>query len=268
MRNLQNRIAVVTGAGSGIGRALSLVLAEEGCTLAICDVNDEQFQKTAEIIENSGNIVSTYKIDVADRGTMEQFAEKVIQQHHHVNILVNNAGVAMSATVEEMTIEDFERIVGINFWGVVYGTKYFLPYLKKEVEAHIVNMSSLFGLVAPPHQSAYSATKFAVRAFTESLRHELKGTHVGVSCVHPGFIKTNIARGGKFTSGLGVDSKQEFIEQFDAIAKVTPAEVAHAIVKGIRKNKARVLIGWDTKLYDLLQRLLPVRHKFVYELYK
>ncbi|MFQ6616225.1 MAG: SDR family NAD(P)-dependent oxidoreductase [Fidelibacterota bacterium] len=268
MRSFQNRIAVVTGAGSGIGRALSLALAREGCTLAICDVDVAKLSQTEKAIAASGVDVSSHQVDVSDKTAMEQFAEDVMETHHHIHVLVNNAGIAMSATVEEMTLQDFRRIMEINFWGVVYGTKVFLPHLKKEGEAHVVNMSSLFGLVAPPHQSAYSATKFAIRGFTESLNHELRNTSVGVSCVHPGFIKTDIAKSGKFISGLGVASRSDFIDQFDAMAKITPAQAAHSILDGIKKNKTRILIGWDTRFYDLLQRLLPVHHRFVYDWYR
>lgn len=267
MRNLRDKVAVVTGAGSGIGRSLALRLAQEGCALALCDLDSEALYETRELLKEAGLNVFTSRIDVSDRVMMEQFTEQTISHFGKIHLLINNVGVALSASVEETSIENFEWIMNINFWGVVYGTKFFLPYLKQEEEAHIVNMSSMFGLLAPPFQSAYSATKFAVRAFSESLRNELIGTSVHISCVHPGFVKTSIAESGKFISGLGVQSRNEFLNQFDKLTSVTPSKAADVIVAGIKKNKDRILIGWEPKVYDLLQRIFPVKHKFVYKLY-
>src|SRR5689334_15074402 len=182
-------VAVVTGAASGIGRALAVRLAEEGAQLAICDVNEAALQETAQQAAKAGHPgakISTHVVDVADRERMAAFVDEVVAEHGRAHLVINNAGVALAGTAEELAVEDIEWLMSINFWGVVYGTKMFLPVLRQQPRAHLVNVSSIFGIIAPPGHSAYVASKFAVRGFTEALRHELKGSNITISCVHPG----------------------------------------------------------------------------------
>ena len=194
MKILTDRVAAVTGAASGIGRALATNLAAKGCHLAISDVNEQGLRETANLVAHKNAKVTTHIVDVADRDQVYRYAEDVVNQHGRVNIIINNAGVAVGDSIECVSYEDFEWVVGINFWGVVYGTKAFLPYLKKEPEGHIVNISSINGIIPNPYNAPYCATKFAVKGFTETLSQEMRGTSVGVTCVHPGGIGTNIIR--------------------------------------------------------------------------
>src|ERR1700682_6555567 len=187
MREIRGIVAVVTGAGSGIGRALAIELASAGAQLAIADVNRAGLEETSKMLGQA--TVKTYIVDVSDVAAVEAFAGQVVKDFGRVSLLVNNAGVALHGTFAEISLADMEWLIKINFWGVVYGCKFFIPLLEREAEAHIVNISSVFGLVAPPGQSAYAASKFAVRGFTEALRSELRGTRIHVSCVHPGGIR-------------------------------------------------------------------------------
>jgi NAD(P)-dependent dehydrogenase (short-subunit alcohol dehydrogenase family) len=194
MKLTPGTVAAVTGAGSGIGRALALSLGARGCALALADVNAGGLSETAALVAKTGSPkVTTAVVDVAQRADVSRFASDVEEQHGGAQLLINNAGVALGGTFEDVSLDDFAWLMGINFWGVVYGVKAFLPQLRRQPAAHIVNVSSVFGLAAPPGQTAYAASKFAVRGFTESLRAELKGTPIAVSCVHPGGIRTNIA---------------------------------------------------------------------------
>ncbi len=197
MKSFQNKVAAVTGAASGIGRALAIDLAQRGCRLAISDVNEAGLAETADLARAAGAEVAQQLVDVADRQAVQAWADSTAAEYGQVNLVFNNAGVALAASVKSLEYEDFEWLMGINFWGVVHGTKSFLPHLLEAGEGHIVNVSSVFGLAGFPGQSAYNAAKFAVRGFTDSLREELEMMNCGVSatCVHPGGIKTNIARG-------------------------------------------------------------------------
>ncbi len=254
MRTLKDRVALVTGAASGIGRATSVLLAKKGCDLALADVDEKGLAETAKLVEAAGRKASTHIADVADRSRMEKLPGEVLAAHGHVHIVVNNAGVSVTAPLEEHTLDDFEWIVGINFWGVVYGCKFFLPHLKREEEGHIVNISSAFGLIGLPTQSSYCATKFAVRGFSESLLAEMKDTRVGVTCVHPGGINTNIVRSSRtYDDRL----KARAIRMFER-RTLPPEEAARRIVEGILKNKPRVLIARETYVIDGLKRLAPV----------
>ncbi|MCX7632246.1 MAG: SDR family NAD(P)-dependent oxidoreductase [Turneriella sp.] len=256
MRTLENRVAVITGAGSGIGRALALLLARRGCHLALSDINSGTLHETAA--QCRGVRVFAETLDVADRKAMESYPERVVRELGAVHIVINNAGVALAATVEETTIEDYEWLMGINWWGVLYGTKFFLPYLRQADEAHIVNISSVFGLIGVPTQSAYNAAKFAVRGFTECLRQELAGTHIGVTCVHPGGIRTNIAAAARYK--VGPDGNRDHAsaaEKFARIARTSPEQAAEAIVRGIEDNSPRVLIGPEAFAIDVIARALP-----------
>ncbi len=262
MKDLKDRVAVVTGAAGGIGRATALELARQGCHLAISDVNEQGLAEVAGEIEALGRNVSTHVMDVADKAAMEAFPDAVLKAHGRVDILVNNAGVAVSARVENITLEDFEWIVGINFWGVVYGTRFFLPHMIKADSGHIVNISSLFGIIGVPTQAAYCATKFAVRGFTESLRIEMMGTGVGVTAVHPGGVRTDIARNARFKEGPdGSADSEESAKSFERVARTTPASAGRQIVRAVRRNQGKLRIGADARALDRLARWFPVGYQ-------
>jgi NAD(P)-dependent dehydrogenase (short-subunit alcohol dehydrogenase family) len=260
MRNFTDRVAVITGAGSGIGRALALELAGLGARLALSDIDEVAVADTAARCEKAGAQAKGYRLDVADRAAVTAHAAAVAAEFGQVNLVVNNAGVALVGTVEEMSYADLEWIVGINFWGVVHGTKAFLPHLIASGDGHLVNISSVFGFVGVPTQSAYNATKFAVRGFTEALRQEMLIARrpVRVSCVHPGGIRTNIARDARDTTGT--DAEQRAVD-FAKIARTTPEEAAKIIVRGIRRNKPRILVGRDAYVFDAVPRLLGARYQ-------
>src|SRR5579875_1907578 len=253
------KVAAITGAGSGIGRTLATDLARRGAHLALADVDERGMAETAARCEGQGVKVTCRPLDVADREAMEAWALEVVADHGRVNLVFNNAGVALSATVEAMSYEDFEWLMGINFWGVVHGTKAFLPHLKASGDGHVVNTSSVFGLISVPSQAAYNSAKFAVRAFTDALRMELEIEGAPVTCttVHPGGIKTNIARNARIDGSvarLGADP-DEVRDRFDRIAMTSPAKAARQILAAVEKGHRRALIGPDAKFIDLLSRL-------------
>lgn len=256
MKNLQQKVAVITGAASGIGRALALLCAMRGARLALCDVDERGLEETANMIEDAEVLTAT--VDVSKREQMEVFRDQVVKRYGHANLLVNNAGVAVSQTVEDLSYEDFEWIMGINFWGVVYGSKVFLPVMKNQLEAAIVNVSSVFGLIGVPTQSSYNASKFAVRGFTEALRHELDGGNIHVMCVHPGGIKTNIAKSARLYVGPGgIEGGKAGAEKFEKLARTTPEDAAKKILSDLARRKGRCLIGADAVAIDTLARSLP-----------
>jgi len=262
MKTVQDKVAAITGAGSGIGRATARLLARKGCHVALSDVNEAGLAETAELCRQTGVKVSTARVDVADRAAVHAWSEQVVGELGRVNLIINNAGVALGSTIEDMRYEDFEWLMGINFWGVVHGTKAFLPHLKDAGEGHIVNISSVFGLIAVPTQGAYNASKFAVKGFTEALRQELEveGSPIGVTCVHPGGIKTNIARAARLTVRQGwVDEKSH--SDLEKAFRTTPERAAEAILHAVLKNRRRLLIGADAVLIDLMQRLLPTLYQ-------
>lgn len=258
----RNSVAVVTGAGSGIGRALAKRLAAEGIAgLAIADVNREGLEETAMMLGDAK--VSLHVVDVADRAAMASFVDAVISEHGRVTHLINNAGVALGGTLKEVSLDEIEWLMGVNFWGVVHGTKLFLPYPVKEPEAHIVNISSLFGLVAPPGQTAYCASKFAVRGFTEALRHELEDTNIAVSVVHPGGVKTNIANSARIaeSSEITADELEQRLARMNRNLSTTkPDRAAEIIIKGIKKRSPRIIVGPDAQVLSWIQRLFPKRY--------
>ncbi|MGO8910554.1 MAG: SDR family NAD(P)-dependent oxidoreductase [Bradyrhizobium sp.] len=261
MTAIPGAAAAVTGAASGIGRALAIELAARGCDLALADRDEAGLAAVAaEIGSSSSRQVSVHRVDVSEPGQIADFAKAAIAAHPGLNILVNNAGVALLGQFSEIDQAQMDWLMNINFWGVVHSTRAFLPHLAMQREAHIVNLSSIFGIVAPPGQTAYAAAKFAVRGFSEALRHELQmaASTVRLSVVHPGGVLTNIVRNSR--AGVGVTDNErrvQSIERFDAITKTTPADAARRIIEGIEKNQPRILIGSDARFMDLLQRLLP-----------
>jgi NAD(P)-dependent dehydrogenase (short-subunit alcohol dehydrogenase family) len=256
----RNTVAVVTGAASGIGRALTRRLAQAGASLALADVNETGLQETAQLVQARGVNCSTHRVDVSDEERVQAFVQEVLSAHGRVNLVINNAGVALLGTVAQLSTADIAWLMGINFWGVVYGTKHFLPVLQQQPSAHLVNISSVFGLIGFPGQSAYNASKFAVRGFTEALRHELEGSSVRVSCVHPGGIKTNIAHAARLGAGVDPALAPTEVARFDKLSPTTPEQAAERIVRGIERDEARILIGSDAGLIDRLQRLFPVKY--------
>ena len=261
MQSLAGKVAVITGAGSGIGRALASQLSAHGCHLALADIDVDSLEATAAPLRQEGLRLSTHTLDVSDRDAVHDFAGAVLAHHGSAHLVINNAGVAVSQTIAELRYDDFEWLMGINFWGVVHGTEAFLPHLLEQGEGHIVNLSSIFGIVSMPTQGAYNASKFAVRGFTEALRQELGGTPIRVSCVHPGGIRTNIARSARFYQG--VDGKRDASKaaaRFDRLARTSAEQAARIIIDGIQAGRPRILVGADARFLDYLQRLLPTNY--------
>jgi short-subunit dehydrogenase len=262
MKTVKGRVAAITGAASGIGRATAALLARHGCDVALSDVNEAGLARTAEACRAHGVQVRTARVDVARRQEVHGWADEVARELGAVHLIINNAGVALGATIEDTRYEDFEWLMDINFWGVVHGTKAFLPHLRAAGEGHIVNISSVFGLIGVPTQGAYNAAKFAVKGFTEALRQELEieGLPIGVTSVHPGGIKTNIARNARFTVRKGwVDEQSN--SDFEKAFSTSPEEAAQDILQAILKNRRRQLIGADAVLIDLVQRALPTLYQ-------
>src|SRR3954469_5898101 len=259
MKAFQGKVAAITGAGSGIGRALAQDLARRGAHLALSDIDEVGLAETVALCEGHAVKVTSQRVDVADRAAVEAWSDQVVADHGKVNFIFNNAGVALSATIEGMSYDDFEWLMNINFWGVVHGTKAFLPHLQAAGEGHIVNISSVFGLISVPSQSAYNAAKFGVRGFTDSLRMELEVERCGVSCttVHPGGIKTNIARNARMDASVSdmAGGPDQARRDFDKIAMTKPEKAALQILKAVEDDKRRALIGPDAKVIDLLSRL-------------
>ncbi|MGK2740862.1 SDR family NAD(P)-dependent oxidoreductase [Tepidicaulis sp. LMO-SS28] len=265
MTQIAGKVAVVTGAASGIGRALALGLAAKGAScLVLTDVNREGVSETAKAAEALGANAAPFVLDVSDKDAVYNFAETVARDFGGADIVINNAGVAQVAAVEELNYDDFHWVMDIDFWGMVYGTKAFLLQLQQKGAGHIVNVSSLFGLIAAPRQAAYNAAKFAIRGFTEALAHEMDGTEIKISSVHPGGIKTNIVRNARFLQGATTAERTEAASRFDQIARTTPEKAAEVILSGIARNKRRILIGTDAKLIDLLQRLRPEGYGLIF----
>ena len=256
--------AAVTGAASGIGRALALELASRGCDLALADRDEAGLQTVAaEIGRDHKRKVTTHRVDVAEPGQIADFAQAATSAHPALNILINNAGVALLGQFGEIDQAQMDWLFNINFWGVVHSTRAFLPHLAQKPEAHIVNISSIFGIIAPPGQTAYCAAKFAVRGFSESLRHELQvaNSPIRLSVVHPGGVATNIARNSRTGTGVSDNAfRAQSIDRFEAMARTTPAAAALRIIEGIEKNQPRILIGNDARMMDLLQRFRPATY--------
>ncbi|MBF7729045.1 SDR family NAD(P)-dependent oxidoreductase [Pseudomonas sp. N040] len=267
MQSFNYKVAAITGAGSGIGRALAYALARRGCDLALSDINDAGLAETASQARKLGVKASETLVDVSDRAAMHAWADKVVAEHGKVNLIFNNAGVAHCGTVAATQYSDYEWLLGINLWGVIHGTKAFLPYLQASGEGHVINISSVFGLFAQPTQSVYNTSKFAVRGFTESLRQELDLSDCGVSasCVHPGGIKTNIAQAARFTDSggemLGKNSDLSRQAFNDNMLRTSPDKAAEIILRGVERNRRRIIVGLDARLADWIQRILPAAYQ-------
>ena len=259
MKTISGKVAAITGAASGIGRAAALLFARKGCSLALSDVDEQGLEETAEACRAHGVRVTATRVDVAAREAVHRWADETARHFGAVHLVLNNAGVALGATVEDTSYEDFEWLMGIDFWGVVHGTQAFLPHLKAAGDGHVVNLSSVFGLFAVPSQSAYNSAKFAVRGFTDALRMELEIERCGVSSttVHPGGIRTNIARNARIDPSVEslTPPSADIGRDFDRIARTSPERAARQIVAAVEADKRRALIGPDAKLLDLLARL-------------
>ncbi len=262
MKSLKDKVVVITGAGSGIGRALALDVAGKGALLAISDVDEAGLAETAALADKAGaKEVRTDRLDVADREAFAAYAEDVAAHFGRVNVVVNNAGVALAGDFADLEMKDIDWIIGVNFWGVVHGSKFFLPHLIASGDGHLVNISSLFGLVSMPGQSMYNASKYAVRGMTEAIREEMLvgGHRVGVTAVHPGGIKTAIARNARVSEH---EDKTATAKLFDEkLARMTPEKAAAIIVRGITRNQARVLVGIDAHLVHHFGKLTGSRYQ-------
>ncbi|TWX64155.1 SDR family NAD(P)-dependent oxidoreductase [Colwellia demingiae] len=259
--HFKGKVAVITGAASGIGKALAIKLAEQGCNLALVDRDIQGLMSVQAELQSYSITCVIEDLDVSDKQGFVDFSETVIAQFSRVDMLFNNAGVSLIDSVENQSFEDFHWLMNINFWGVVYGSHAFLPYLKKSPNAHLVNVSSLFGLLSLPLQSAYNSSKFAVRGFTESLKMEMAGTNVSVHCVHPGGIKTNITNNAKISTEHV--PKSQILSDFNKQAKTTAEQAADVILQGLINNKRRILIGNDAKLLDRIVRWFPATYEKV-----
>lgn len=259
---LRGRTALVTGAASGIGRGIAEALGRRGCDLALADVDEAGLAETAGLVGATGVSVSRHRLDVADRAAVAALPDAILARHGRLDLLVNNAGVAIGGTFEQVSEADFEWLFGINFWGVVRMTRAFLPLLRASDDARIVNLSSLFGLIAPPGQTAYSASKFAVRGFSDSLRRELEagGASVGVTVVHPGGVATAIARNARAPRGVNSVDAEAQTAQFEKFLKMPPSRAGEIIVAGVEKRRARVIVGNDARFAALVERIAPVAY--------
>jgi short-subunit dehydrogenase len=264
--NIENQVAVLTGAASGIGRALAIALAERGCHLALVDRDEAGLRETLAQLPQRGRTFSIHVVDLVDRQAIRDLPGEVLKAHATVHLLINNAGVAAGGTFEQVTEEVFDWVMNINFRAVVDSTRAFLPILRGNgAPCRIVNISSLFGLVSPPGQAAYSASKFAVRGFSNSLRHELANTQIGVTVVHPGGIATSIATNARAPEGIDPAEVARQKKAANKILRMPPEKAAQIIVRGIEGDKGRVIVGNDALLLALIERLLPVSYWSVIE---
>lgn len=263
MKDFKDKVAVVTGAASGMGRSLAVQLTAAGARVAISDVNQTGLAETAGLCAKAGASPRVDTLDVGDRAAVHAYADSVAAEFGSVNLVINNAGITIFGTVEESPYEDIEKVMNIDFWGVVHGTKAFLPHLIASGDGHVVNISSVFGLFGYPTQSSYNAAKFAVRGFTESLRQEMLQSKqpVQVTCVHPGGIKTNIVNLASASNGADLSNLQK---SFQKMARTTADEAATVILNGVRNGKPRVLIGADAHLFDVSVRVLGPAYQRVF----
>lgn len=259
MKDFNAKVAAITGAASGIGRALAVDLSQRGAHLALSDVDELGLAETAQRCKKPNQTVTTATVDVADRQAVFDWADQVVLDHGAAHMIFNNAGVALGSTAEAVSQEDFQWLMNINFWGVVHGTQAFLPHLKRAGQGHVVNLSSVFGLVSIPSQSAYNAAKFGVRGFTDALRMELEieGSPVSCTTIHPGGIKTNIARNARNDGSVDHWGPEAVTDEdaFEKMARTTPEKAAAQILKAVERNRRRALIGPDALIFDLVSRL-------------
>ncbi len=273
MKNLDNKVAVITGAGSGMGKELAIQLAAKGAQVALNDWHEQNLLETLDLVKKKGGKGIAKRFDVSNRKAVYAFAEEIINTFGQVDIVINNAGIALPATnIEDTTYEDFEKLIGINMWGVIYGSKAFLPHLQQRPEAALVNTSSVFGIMGYPTQGPYCTAKFAVKGFNEALRLELEleDSKVVVTSVHPGGIKTSIVTNIEYKPGtVSEEEKKEFVKNFDEMAPTTAEDAAAQIIKAIQKKKTRLLIGSDARFIDRMVRLLPTRYaRFILKKYQ
>lgn len=257
---LRGGVAVISGAASGIGAALAQALAQRGCDVALVDVNASGLAEVARRASERGVVASEHPLDVAQPEAVAALPKAVLARHGRVSVLINNAGVALSGRFDEVSLEDLEWLFAINFWGVVRMTRAFLPLLRREPIAQVVNISSLFGIIAPPGQVAYAASKFAVRGFSEALRHELAQSSLGLTVVHPGGVATSIAKNARRGSGVSEADSEQGKADFSKLLRLSPEAAAARIILGIERREPRVLIGGDARRADLVQRLFPARY--------
>lgn len=253
MKQLRGRVAVITGAAGGIGRETALTLADRGCNLALVDVKPDELEATATVARGRGATVTTHVVDVSDGAAMAALADAVVAAHGKVEILVNNAGVTVTAGFHEHTMDDWEWVLGVNLWGVIHGMRVFLPHLLRADEAHIVNLSSIFGVIGVPGQSSYCVSKFAVRGLSESVQEELVGTHVGLTVVHPGGVATDIMRSSRSVDGAMKDRLVGFFER----QAIPASEAARQIVGAISRGQPRLRITREAYAFDVMKRLMP-----------
>ncbi len=256
---LDGRTALITGAGSGIGRAVAVSLARRGCTLALPAVNEPGPAQTAQEI-GAAVRVTRYLLDVSDPEAIAGAPQRVLADHPGVDVLVNNAGVALGGAFEQVSAADFEWLFSINFWGVVRMTRAFLPTLRKSPDARLVNLSSIFGIIAPPGQSAYAASKFAVRGFSESLRHELKTSSVGLTVVHPGGVATSIARNARLPAGASAADMERRLKFAEAKLTLSPTVAGETIVRAVERRRPRLIVGLDAKIAVAAEHFAPVSY--------
>lgn len=257
---IKDCVAVLTGAGSGIGRALAMELAGQGCHLALIDLNSAALAETAAQARALGVRVSEHSLDVACRQDIAALPDAVLAEHGQVDLLINNAGVALGGSFDQVSVENFDWLMAINFDAVVSMCRAFLPLLKQRPAARIVNVSSLFGLITPAGQTAYCASKFAVRGFSNALRFELRNTSVGVTVVHPGGVATAIASSARAPLGLTEQQRQEGQARAKKMLRMPPAQAAQIVMRGITRDKPRVIVGNDALILSWLERLLPVNY--------
>jgi NADP-dependent 3-hydroxy acid dehydrogenase YdfG len=253
--NLRDRVAVITGAGSGIGRATAFAMARRGARLALADIDGAA---VAAVAREIGASATHHRLDVADRAAVAALPAAVLAAHGRVDVLMNNAGVAVGGTFEQVAEQDFDWLMEINFGAVVRMTRAFLPLLHASDDARIVNVSSIYGIIAPPGQAAYAASKFAVRGFSNVLRHELEGSTVGISVVHPGGVATRIARNARVPAGVSAAEAAQRRRMMEKLLRMPPEQAGEIIVRGIERRRACILVGSDAKAAALLERLAPV----------
>jgi short-subunit dehydrogenase len=253
LKNFQNKIIVITGAASGMGRSMAIQLASAGATVLISDVNEAGLGETQKLIAGNNGICKTYKVDISDRDQIYAFADQVLAEYKYIDVLINNAGIAIGeATLNEVPLADFEKLININLWGVIHHAKAFLDVMLTRPEAAIVNTSSVFGLMGIPSQIPYCVSKFAVRGFSDSLRLELKGTNVAVTCVHPGGIDTNIV-----SNGIHYKDNEATVAAFKKLVITSSDKAASIIIRAIQKKSKRVMVGPDAKVIRFMTQLSP-----------